>query len=1744
MLRITLHPCIAALALLLASTSLWAQGNFESRSVPPALSGNWNDNTSWTLVSGTDADNIPDADDNVTILTAHTIFVNVTTSCNNLTLEGTGQLNFNTNSRTLTVLGTMTMNGNSTVVGGNSNRVLSLQGDFLVPTMQRGSIADVTVSQDATRSFTVLGEFVSNGGTIGTKNIGNVFINSGGTNTGKWTATSTEPYNTQNFTIYDGPPGEALIDGASTGRINIGGTLTVLPTAGGYQSKFGNTTISVTGPTNVSGYLIFTVSGSGAKTFNNTITILIGGTWDNVVGEDPTINCSIINNGNWPAPTGGLCRYLVTTAGNYTYTGTNPIHMGRLRINQGTVTNLGQLTLLGDTDVGLRVADPATFVNGNGGYLMFTATGTVADLVGGALGVIDFSTPSNTVEYALAGNQTIYPTTYDRLLCSNSGTKTQGGTVTVNDELVLSGSVIHNVAANTLDGPGNLVMTGTSELRISKTGTTLPELTGVSNSLAAGTLVTLNGTAAQSLKSDSQFPYQDIRINGGAGSAVDLSNVSTILGGVMLSSAGAITSIAPGGLTVVGTYNTNSTGATDISGGTGNLTVGSIVLAGAGSFNYSGKTITINGTGGAWTNNNITTLTGNATSTVTFTSGTGQSIGGTVATTFNNLTINNVNGVTLSFATSTVTNTLNLVSGALITGSNRVIANGTVTRTTGLVEGSLLKPVSAGTNVTRTFEVGTGATYTPATVVFASVSVPGTGFMVSSTAGDHPDILSANIEPNLSVNRYWSMTNVGMTFTTLSATMTFVAGDVDGGFSPATDAYVKGYNLTSWFNTTIGTRTATTTQFTGLAAANLPNNSRRDFQIGRRIVTTGFFNRLTGTLDWHQPTTWINNREGTITLTNGSAAVTGTNTFFTTELSVGEQIVLQSSPSAAPVTIASIVDDQNLTLDAPYAGSTASGGYGRLRVPNTTIDSVTVGNPVFTGGTDLATTIQLTANATVNTLNLNAPAATGRTTAQQLVHIGGSTLTVAANVVANQPSNLSGTVIQDWLINAGAAVVNGNLTIGSANNSSNRQARVVLTTGTLTVGGNILWNTSNNAGREVSAQLVVGSGRVNLGGSILHANNRGTLSMGATGVFNFNRTAGSQLIDLPATAATAFVFSNIECNNTSANGVQISEAITGTNLTGNIRVLSGKLQMTNSGNPDPSLTGNGTNTFEVANGATFEMLGNNDQAFPASFLTYTLGATSTVIYAQSFSMTLPLNPTTYGNISFTGTPNYSITNPTFTINGDLTIGDGVNSSDVLGSGTTSLIVHGNIFIGAGASLNTGNIPSIYLDGSWTNNGTFTAGVGTNFVEFTGNGASQPQIIGGSSTDTFLRLRLNTNDDTDIVQLSKNISVSDVLTLTRGGLHLNGNQLSITNASTAAISRTSPAYIRSETTAAPYSRVRWTINTTTGSFVYPFGRSSAAADYIPFTFNVTGAGAPTGTFEVSTYQTAANNTPYPSTVTNMTGGGDDNGGEVVDRFWVLTPSGFATTSPTSTLTFTCTAAERAAVTGNLRAQRWSPGNNWESPLGGQSNPGTESVQVPGVTSYSPWTLASEANLLPITLLSFDAFPANGTVELRWETATEINNEYFDVERSKDGEAFTSIGRVTGAGNSHTLRKYKLTDTYPLSGNAYYRLKQTDFNGNLSYSNVVRTELSIGVVMLAHPNPFDGDELNLQCRDGQMGDVVAVRMWNQNGAKAFEGTLVLDDELSSTISFESRLSPGLYLLEAATANSVNRLKVVVK
>ena len=120
------------------------------------------------------------------------------------------------------------------------------------------------------------------------------------------------------------------------------------------------------------------------------------------------------------------------------------------------------------------------------------------------------------------------------------------------------------------------------------------------------------------------------------------------------------------------------------------------------------------------------------------------------------------------------------------------------------------------------------------------------------------------------------------------------------------------------------------------------------------------------------------------------------------------------------------------------------------------------------------------------------------------------------------------------------------------------------------------------------------------------------------------------------------------------------------------------------------------------------------------------------------------------------------------------------------------------------------------------------------------------------------------------------------------------------------------------------------------------------------------------------------------------------------------------------------------------------------------------------------MISWATSLPVTLINFDATINESKVSLNWATASELDNDHFELERSADGNIWTAIGEVKGAGTTSEGQKYSYTDLNPLSGVNYYRLKQVDVDGVFTYSNIA--EISLGnnthtANMSVYPNPVN-------------------------------------------------------------------------
>ncbi|MFN8243425.1 MAG: SdrD B-like domain-containing protein [Ferruginibacter sp.] len=210
--------------------------------------------------------------------------------------------------------------------------------------------------------------------------------------------------------------------------------------------------------------------------------------------------------------------------------------------------------------------------------------------------------------------------------------------------------------------------------------------------------------------------------------------------------------------------------------------------------------------------------------------------------------------------------------------------------------------------------------------------------------------------------------------------------------------------------------------------------------------------------------------------------------------------------------------------------------------------------------------------------------------------------------------------------------------------------------------------------------------------------------------------------------------------------------------------------------------------------------------------------------------------------------------------------------------------------------------------------------------------------------------------------------------------------------------------------------------------------------------------------------------------------------------------------------------------------------------------------PGTMLYAVTLAPNEVNqtvdagyqggtVLPITLSDFKASFTNGYVLLKWITANEFNSDYFEIERSGDGNQFSTIGKTDAAGNSNFSNEYSFSDLLTLKGLNFYRLKMVDMDGRATYSKVVALNTDArGInLLLVYPNPF-GHKVQVKIESDDRDDIL-IRVLDNNGATVRSQTAnVLQGENIITVKDVSELPGGVYYLEVISSSRSFRTKIM--
>jgi hypothetical protein len=251
-------------------------------------------------------------------------------------------------------------------------------------------------------------------------------------------------------------------------------------------------------------------------------------------------------------------------------------------------------------------------------------------------------------------------------------------------------------------------------------------------------------------------------------------------------------------------------------------------------------------------------------------------------------------------------------------------------------------------------------------------------------------------------------------------------------------------------------------------------------------------------------------------------------------------------------------------------------------------------------------------------------------------------------------------------------------------------------------------------------------------------------------------------------------------------------------------------------------------------------------------------------------------------------------------------------------------------------------------------------------------------------------------------------------------------------------------------------------------------------------------------------------------------------------------------------------------GNLKLAHYHSGV-WENAnssgtvavTGSCSGTGAGTVTSDVMTSFSPFTFGgggSGVNPLPIELLSFNAAYNGKNVDVTWKTASEINNDYFTIERSLDGVNFEVVSIVPSKalnGNSTAILSYTVNDPNATNGTYYYRLKQTDYDGKFEYSGVVPVTINNSVentdlAFTIAPNPNDGRSLTVFITSAK-NDKLTFAIHDMLGNLIYSELMVTGPTatVSSLIYFQQVLAPSVYLVtltEESTGLTYNKKLVV--
>ncbi|MEO6903905.1 MAG: T9SS type A sorting domain-containing protein [Bacteroidia bacterium] len=1045
-----------------------------------------------------------------------------------------------------------------------------------------------------------------------------------------------------------------------------------------------------------------------------------------------------------------------------------------------------------------------------------------------------------------------------------------------------------------------------------------------------------------------------------------------------------------------------------------------------------------------------------------------------------------------TFTPGTTTITFNGTGAQAINGSatSQTFYNVVVAKTAGQTLSVLASTVTLTTN---NLTLTTGNFTAPATLNINSTATA----TLTLTAGTF--IAGANVY----ITGNW--TNNGGTFTPGSNTVTFTgtgAQAINGSVTSQTFynvvvAKTAGQILsvtTSTITLTTNNLTLTTGNFTAPATLNINSTATATL-----TLTAGTF--IAGT-NVYINGNWTNNggtfTPGTNTVTftgTGAQAINGS----ATSQTFYNVVVAKTAGQTLSVTTSTIaLTTNNLTLTTGNFTAPAT-----LNINSTATATLTLTAGTFIAGTNVYINGNWTNNGGTFTPGTNTVTFTG--TGAQAIN----------GTVASQ-------VFYDFVVSKTALQtlsVSGNTTTLTTNNftmsngdfiappSLTTNVDFTLNNGTYTAGANYLYIKGNCY--ITGGNFIVGTGTITFNGTSSQ-----TLNFPGSSIDFYNLTLALPVGQSFILSGSVTAISTQNFTQTSGN---FNAPITFT-INGNTTLTSGTLTAGTNIYVNGNWTNNGA-TFTPGTG-TITFSGTGAQAIDGSATSQTF---YNVVVAKTSGQTLSVG----GSTNTLTTNNFTLTTGNFTAPTTINVSSTPTANLTLASGTFT----------AGSIIN--------ITGNWTNTGGIING-GTCTATFMGTSA---QIIGGLIQTTFYNLVLNNTAPTSPqITLARNTDVVNKLTMTAGKTNLAGYTLTL-GASSAVPG--SLDYTAGWLYGGDFKRYFNTSAIVIGAAAghFPIG---SAYDYRPFWVSHTLSLLTGGSITVS------HTGIYPcfrQTVNfiDLTWGLGTTVKYLSESYWSMSMSGIGSLLSVFTV--------RAQATGlglvnNVNDLNLSLSSGvlglFSSSAGTITNPqvnrtglsvtnllgrGTNTFYVGSKTNLSP---------LPISLLKFDAhLQDNKTVAVNWATASETNNDYFTVEKSADAINFEKVVSIKGAGNTTMMVKYNTTDYNPLTGQSYYRLKQIDFDGKFTYSNIIAINAIADQSLTIFPNPSStNDNIQMNIPNDLKGKEVLINVHDLQGRNIYSESLIVDNIKKSTTIISEKLNSGSYMINIISGNTIYKQLLIVR